>query len=132
MPRISVWAIRLSLLYFLYGFTLGALMLANKGISFAPWIWSFLPAHMDVLLFGFVIQLAMGMAYWILPRYSGGLRGNETVVWISVGLLNLGIWLVSLIGFFGLPGQWLALGRLLEGIAAVLFVLQVWGRIRAS
>ena len=131
MPRLSVWAIRLSLLYFLFGFTLGALMLANKGLPFAPWVWSLLPVHIDILLFGFVIQLAIGMAYWILPRYRGGLRGNETILWITVGLLNLGIWMVTFIGLLNLPGQWLAVGRLLEGIAAVLFTIQVWQRIRA-
>src|SRR5450759_3714539 len=132
MPRLSVWAIRLSLLYFLFGFTLGALMLANKGLPFAPWVWSLLPVHIDILLFGFVIQLAIGMAYWILPRYRGGSRGNETVLWITVGLLNLGIWTFTFIGRLNLPGQWLAIGRLLEGIAAALFAFQVWKRIRAS
>ena len=131
MPRLSVWAIRLSLLYFLFGFTLGALMLANKGLPFAPWVWSLLPVHIDILLFGFVIQLAIGMAYWILPRYRGGSRGNETILWITVGLLNLGIWMVTFIGLLNLPGQWLAVGRLLEGIAAVLFTIQVWQRILA-
>lgn len=130
MPRLSVWAVRLSLLYLLLGFTLGALMLANKGVPFAPWVWSLLPAHIDILLFGFVIQLAIGIAYWILPRYRGGSRGNETALWITIGLLNLGIWTVTFIGLLNLPGQWLVFGRLLEGIAAVLFAFQAWRRIR--
>jgi len=132
MPRLSIWAVRLSLLYLLLGFTLGALMLANKGIPFAPWVWSLLPAHIDILLFGFVIQLAIGIAYWILPRYRGGSRGNTTAFWVAVGLLNLGVWIVAFIGFLNLSGQWLAVGRLLEGIAAGLFAFQAWKRIRAS
>ena len=132
MPRLSVWAVRLSLIYFLLGFTLGALMLANKGVPFSPWVWSLLPAHIDFLLFGFVIQLAIGMAYWILPRYHGGSRGKEIVLWITVGLLNLGIWMVTFIELLSLPGQWLVVGRLLEGIAAALFTTQVWKRIRAA
>jgi len=132
MPRLSVWIVRLSLIYLLIGFTLGALMLANKGVPFAPWVWGLLPAHIDVLLFGFVIQLAIGMAYWILPRFRSGSRGSETVLWITVGLLNLGIWMVAFIGVLNLPGQWLAVGRLLEGIAAGLFTIQVWKRIRPS
>lgn len=132
MPRLSLWAVRLSLFYLLMGFTLGALMLANKGVAFAPWAWSFLPAHIDVVLFGFVIQFAIGMAYWILPRYRGGSRGNETVLWITVGLLNLGVWTVTCTGLLKLPGPWLAAGRIFEGIAAGLFVFQVWRRIRPS
>src|SRR5512140_3642740 len=132
MPRLSVWAIRLSLLYLLFGFTLGALMLANKGLPFAPWVWNLLPVHIDILLFGFVIQLAIGMAYWILPRFRGGSRGNELILRIAIGLLNLGIWIVVFIGLLNLPGPWLAAGRLAEGIAAILFTIQVWKRIRAS
>lgn len=132
MPRPSVWAVRASLLYLLTGFTLGALMLANKGIPFSPWVWNLLPVHIDILLFGFVIQLAIGMAYWILPRFPGGSRGNETNFWITIGLLNLGIWTVTFVSLSNLPGQWLTAGRLMEGISAVLFTLQVWKRIRPA
>ncbi len=107
-------------------------MLANKGIPFAPWVWNLLSAHMDILLFGFVIQLAIGIAYWILPRYRGGSRGNTTAFWVAVCLLNIGIWTITLVGWLNLPGQWLAVGRLLEGVAAGLFALQSWRRIRAA
>src|SRR5512133_2536521 len=136
MPRLSVWAVRLSLLYLLLGFTFGALMLANKGVPFAPWVWNLLPGHIDILLFGFVIQLAMGMAFWILPRYRSRpaeqARGNERVMAVAVALLNLGIWVAVIVGLFNLPGAWLAAAHLLEALAAALFALQAWGRIRPS
>jgi hypothetical protein len=132
MPRLSVWAVRLSLLYMLVGFSLGAVMLANKGVPFALWAWNLLPGHVDMLLFGFIIQMAIGMAYWILPRYRSGSRGNPAVVWISIALLNLGIWMAALTGWFNLPGSWLAVGRLIEGAAATLFVFQAWRRIRPT
>jgi hypothetical protein len=132
MPRLSAWSVRLAMLYLLLGFTFGALMLANKGIPFAAWLWRLLPAHMDILLFGFVIQLAIGFAFWILPRYRGGSRGNENVVWVAVVLLNLGIWTITIAGSFNFSGLWMVTGRLLEGVAAILFVVQVWKRIRPS
>lgn len=132
MPRLSAWSVRLAMLYLLLGFTFGALMLANKGIPFADWLWRLLPAHMDILLFGFVIQLAIGFAFWILPRYRGGSRGNENVVWVAVVLLNLGIWTITIAGSFNFSGLWMVTGRLLEGVAAILFVVQVWKRIRPS
>ena len=136
MPRLSVWAVRLSLLYLLLGFTFGAIMLANKGAPFAPWAWNLLPGHIDILLFGFVIQLAMGMAFWILPRYRSRppeqARGNERVMAAAVGLLNLGIWVAVIVGLFNLPGAWLAGAHLLEALAAALFALQAWNRIRPS
>ena len=132
MPRLSAWSVRLAMLYLLLGFTFGALMLANKGIPFADWLWRLLPAHMDILLFGFVIQLAIGFAFWILPRYRGGSRGNENVVWVAVVLLNLGIWTITIAGSFNFSGLWMVTGRVLEGVAAVLFVFQIWKRIRPS
>ncbi len=132
MPRLSAWSVRLAMLYLLLGFTFGALMLANKGIPFADWLWRLLPAHMDILLFGFVIQLAIGFAFWILPRYRGGSRGNENVVWVAVVLLNLGIWTITIAGSFNFSGLWMVTGRVLEGVAAILFVVQVWKRIRPS
>ncbi len=136
MPRLSVWAVRLSLLYMLSGFSLGAVLLANKGIPFAPWVWNLLPVHIDMLLFGFVIQLAIGMGYWILPRIRGVTssvsRGNETAVFISIALLNLSIWMVAFFTVFSLPGLWLVIGRLAEGLAAVLFTFQTWLRIRPT
>jgi hypothetical protein len=133
MPRLSVWAVRLALLYLLLGITFGALMLANKGVPFAPWIWNLLPAHIDILLFGFVIQLAMGVAFWILPRHrTGSQRGNENAVWAAIGLLNIGIWVAAGVGWSNLPGIFSAVARLLEGAAAGLFAWQVWWRIRPS
>jgi len=150
MPRLSAWSVRLAMLYLLLGFTFGALMLANKGIPFADWLWRLLPAHMDILLFGFVIQLAIGFAFWdillfgfviqlaigfafwILPRYRGGSRGNENVVWVAVVLLNLGIWTITIAGSFNFSGLWMVTGRVLEGVAAILFVFQIWKRIRPS
>ncbi len=132
MPRLSAWSVRLAMLYLLLGFTFGALMLANKGIPFDAWLWRLLPAHMDILLFGFVIQLAIGFAFWILPRYRGGSRGNENVVWVAVVLLNLGIWTITIAGSFNFSGLWMVTGRLLEGVAAILFVFQIWKRIRPS
>lgn len=132
MPRLSAWSVRLAMLYLLLGFTFGALMLANKGIPFADWLWRLLPAHMDILLFGFVIQLAIGFAFWILPRYRGGSRGNENVVWVAVVLLNLGTWTITIAGSFNFSGLWMVTGRVLEGVAAILFVVQVWKRIRPS
>lgn len=132
MPRFSLWALRLSLLHLLLGFTLGALMLTNKGVPWLPDVWRLLPAHIDVLLFGFVAQLAIGMAYWILPRHRGGYRGSESWFWASLTLLNLGIGLIAAAGLIKATWPWLALGHSLEGIGATIFLFQAWRRIRPS
>jgi hypothetical protein len=133
MPRLSVWMVRASLVYLLVGFTLGALLLANEGIPFAAWAEErLLPGHIDVLLFGFVVQLTMGVAWWILPRLAGGLRGSEGVCAAAGACLNLGVWLALLQGGLDLSGAVFAAGRVCEAASALLFAAGIWIRVRAT
>ncbi len=132
MPRLSLWAVRISLAYLLVGFTLGALMLANKGLPLAPWIWRLLPIHITLLIFGFVAQLVMGVEFWILPRFAGGSRGSVTMGWLAILSLNLGIWLAAVQAWFGLAGEVLLAGRVLLGLAGVLFIANIWRRVKPT
>lgn len=70
MPRISLCFVRASLGYLALGFTLGALLLWNKGVAFAPFVWRLLPLHIEASLVGWVVQLVMGVAYWMFPRFG--------------------------------------------------------------
>jgi hypothetical protein len=132
VPRLSVIAIRAALVYLLAGFTLGALLLANKGIPFAVWVWGLLPAHIEFLFVGWTTQLALGMAFWILPRFTGGSRGNEKLAAWAIAFLNLGILLVAAQSAW--PGVKILplAGRAAEIGAAVLFALHAWKRVRPT
>lgn len=131
MPRLSVWAIRASMLYLAAGFTLGGLMLFNKGVPLHPALWSLLPAHVEFLLFGWTLQLALGVAFWILPRFAQEpKRGNESLVWIALGLLNAGVWLVGLGPLLRLSASLTLIGRLAQVGAAAAFALHAWPRIK--
>ena len=72
MPRLSVWSIRTAMLYLGLGFLWGALMLFEKGAPVAPSLLRLLPMHIEFVLIGWTMQLAMGVAFWILPRFSHG------------------------------------------------------------
>jgi len=131
MPRLSVWFVRCSLIHLFLGFTFGGLILANKEIPFAPLTWSLLPAHMEFLLLGWMVQLAMGVGYWILPRFRSDLpRGNVNLVWGALVLLNNGIVMVAIQPF--ISTTWLSsVGRILEISSALLFVFSLWQRVKA-
>lgn len=131
MPRLSVWFIRTALLYFFSGFTLGALLLANKGAPFVPWIWRWRPAHIDLLLVGWIVQLAMGVAYWILPRFRQQ-RGNTRAAWSAYFLLNAGVLLAAVAVPLDAPVWQPVLGRLLQGAAAVAFAVNAWPRVKPT
>lgn len=127
MPRISAWSLRAALLWLLAGFSLGGLLLANKGIPFSATIWQMLGPHVEIVLMGWMVQLAMSVAFWILPRYPGGSRGNEKIAGGALLLLNLGVLLVCGQAFNPL---WLAAGRVCEVLAGGLFGVHAWGRVR--
>ena len=132
MPRLSVWMVRAALLHLGLGFTLGALVLAHKGLPYASVIWSLLPLHIECVLIGWTLQLALGVAFWILPRFlHGPPRGDERPVLLTFGLLNVGVLLVGLSQAGGLHATWPLVGRALEGLAAALFAWHAWPRVKA-
>lgn len=130
MPRLSQWIIRAAFIYLLLGFSVGALLLAHKGVPLHPALWRWLPAHIEFLLMGWVVQLTMGVAFWILPRYwQKPRRPRAILAQIAFILLNFGIWLV-VAGTTFRSGSWFLLaGRIFEVCAVMLFALHAWKRI---
>jgi len=138
MPLLSRLLIRTALIWQAVGFGVGGLLLAQKGYPFGVWVWSLRYTHVHMLLVGWTIQLACGVAFWILPRLdASGSRGDERLIWWHYGALNAGVAfaalhdpLVALAGrdtalLRGMP----ALAGLLYLVAAILFVRHAWPRI---
>src|SRR6266508_2728025 len=116
MPRLSVYFVRASLIYLLAGFTIGALLLANKGLLISAAIWSLLPLHIEFAFVGWMIQLAMGVAFWILPRHpKGPPRGDERLSWAALISVNLGI-LCLIIDYFLKISALTPIGRAMESL----------------
>jgi len=131
MPRLSAWFVRTSLIYLAIGFTLGAFLLANKGLRLYPQAWTLLPAHIEMLLMGWFVQLAIGVAFWILPRLSGAQpRGNERLTRFAFWLINIGIGMVVIDAFVSAPGLLLA-ARLVELVGVLVFILVAWKRVKS-
>jgi hypothetical protein len=130
MPALSVYAIRAALLHLAIGLTMGLLLLANKGVPFAPETWRLLPAHMEHLLMGWTAQLGLAVAHWIIPRFRGGDFGRLRLAYIAFLLLNAGVLLVSLTPILSLPAYTTLAGRLLETSAAAAYAVYLWPRIR--
>ncbi len=130
MPRLTVWFLRTALVHLSFGFTFGALLLFHKGISISPDLWRLLPLHIECVLVGWTVQLAMGVAFWILPRFvHGPARGNERWFWIAYGALNCGVLLVAS-QWAGGPGWGLLAGRLMEFLAVFIFAVGAWPRVK--
>ncbi len=93
-------------------------------------IWTLLQIHIEVALFGWLIQFVLGTAYWMLPRYlEGPKRGSEGLAWTMMILLNAGLWIYILTHLHLVPDTGYVVSRLLELSAVVLFIYLHWNRI---
>lgn len=131
MPTLSVRLIQCSLAYLVLGFTIGALILFNKAIHVIPFVWTLLQMHIEFLLLGFILQLTMGVAFWIFPRIqTTSDRGDVRKTATAFVLLNAGIWICSIAPF--IPISYILLsGRVCQTAAVILFIHNLWPRVYA-
>lgn len=135
MTDYSKWACRIALIYMVIGFTIGALMLADKGFILFPRIVIYLPIHYEFLLMGWILNMVFGVAYWMFPRFTPketGMRsrGFERFAWIALVLLNAGILLFSATIIFPLSPGWKVLGRVLETAGILAFAVNAIPRVK--
>ena len=135
MPTLSRYFVRSALLCLGIGFTIGGLILAAKGGAGDPRVWGWLPAHILLLLDGWLVQLSLGVAYWILPRVHISERGRRTWAWSSFIVFQIGILftLVSLLSpWWPSVGALIAPAVIIQGIGIGLFAIHALPRIRPA
>lgn len=137
MPTLSRSFIKGGLLCLAVGMTAGGLLLASKGTGYLPGLWVLLPAHVYLVLIGGLSQCALGVSYWIFPRQQR-VRRHGLLAWLSYLALNTALLLVVchvpvqlLLGPWAASRAFISAG-VLQGLAAVTFVLHIWPRIRAA
>ena len=141
MPPIARTFVKASFLYFLVALLLGALMMLDRWLAFSRWLGALYMSQLHLLVVGWITQLAIGVAYWIFPRFlkeqDPRPRGSDTLAWFVLISLNAGLLLRFLIEPFYLidAKPWMAalmaLSGVLQALAAVGFGWIIWGRIRA-
>jgi hypothetical protein len=135
MPRLSVWLIRAAMLNLYLGFGLATLLMAYKAFpaELPPQLGGWLLAHVNLLLVGWMVQLAMGVSYWIFPRlaFTNTERGRYPYALGAAIGLNGGVWLYVLSTLGAWPwGEVLGLG--LQVLAMAAYVYHAAPRIRAA
>ena len=122
MPRVSIWLVRAALLHLLSGSLLGGFYLASKAVGRPLWVAGYRPAHVEQMLMGWMVQLVIGVAYWILPSRSDRTVSHVGLMWAVLALLNGGVLLAA-------AGPTLP-GRCAETLAVALFAWHAWSRQR--
>jgi hypothetical protein len=126
MPRLSQLMIRTALVWLAVGYTVGGLLLLNKGIPLLPWLWTLRFTHVHLLLVGWMVQVVCGVAFWILPRLdASGSRGNQRLAWLCYGALNSGVMLAALHDPLAAAVGERTITRAMLVIAGVLYVAAI-------
>jgi cbb3-type cytochrome oxidase subunit 1 len=117
-----------SLAWLALGVTLGVAMAARPA-----WI-VYRPAHLHMLVLGFVTKMIFGVAYHVVPRFSGHqLHGRRMAGW-HWWISNAGLLLMT-VGFLLRPHLGsratllLATGGALAALGAYLFAWLIWRTI---
>lgn len=132
MPPLSILLVRTALCWLAAGVTLGALLLGAKAVPMPADVLRLWPLHAEAVLIGWMVQLAMGVAWWILPKYPRlPERGPGAPIWAAWLLLNGGVLLAGIGRSLGAPGGTILAGRVAELLAAVAFVSAAWPRVKA-
>lgn len=123
--------IRSSLFWLGVGVVLGVLMAAW------PAAGQYRPAHMHANLLGFVSMMIFGVAYHVIPRFTGAALRSESLahahVWIANG--GLALMVAGWLGRAHALGGWrplLLAGGLLSATGAFLFIYNIWRTLDAA
>ena len=118
--------IRSSLIWLAIGITIGLAMAIAPARALG-----FRPAHMHANLLGFVSMMIFGVAYHVLPRFSGQPLYRRNLAAAHVWIANSGLalmvagWIVRV--YAATPGYWLlASGGVLSAFGALLFIFNIW------
>ena len=117
--------IKASLTWLALGVTLGAAMAAH------PHLLIYRPAHLHMVLLGFVAMMISGVAYHVIPRFAGFPLHSRRAAGAHWWMANSGLTLM-VIGFIvrargdGLGTQILVTGGVLAALGAYTFAYVLW------
>jgi hypothetical protein len=77
-----------------------------------------------------VVNLGLGVGYWILPRHASGPERGGRIVGLAFAMLNSGVLAVGLGQALGAPPALSLVGRLAEAAAAIIFAQHAWRRVK--
>jgi Cytochrome C and Quinol oxidase polypeptide I len=117
--------IRMSLVWFSFGLLIGFSMV------FWPSHIVYRPAHVHALLLGFVSMMIFGVAYHVLPRFTGRPLHSRSLARVHFWSANIGLGLLAggfilRVHFPSAGSGILGAGALTSTLAGSLFVYNAW------
>jgi hypothetical protein len=123
--------IRMSLVWFSIGLLIGFSMV------FWPSHIVYRPAHVHAVLLGFVSMMIFGVAYHVLPRFTGRPLHNRTLATIHFWSANTGLALlvsgfITRVHVAAVGGALLGAGAVTSLVAGGMFVYNAWRTLGPS
>lgn len=132
MSKITVWFIRVAMSYFIIAAGMGVLM-----IIWPWWTRTYIPGHAHLNLLGWISMTIYGVAYHIIPRFSGRPLYSSRLAWLHFYLANTG--LIGMVLFFGFIGhgnlkyeKHLLYSAVVEFTSIVIFVYNMMRTIKSA
>lgn len=128
--------VKTSFVFLLVGLGLGGYVTVRVNLGGQAVPWPLITAHVHVLLVGFMLMMVFGVATWMFPRPPRGASGYRPELATLVYWLLTGSTVVRLLGeldaaLAGRRGSLLAaIGGLGQVVAALVFVVNMWTRVR--
>jgi hypothetical protein len=128
--------VKTSFVFLLLGLVLGGYVTIQVNLLGRGVPWPLITAHVHVLLVGFLLTLVFGVATWMFPRPArDDARYHPGLAWLVYWLLTastairaLGEVGAAVVSSRGSPLA--ALGGLGQLVAAIVFVANMWTRVR--
>ena len=115
-------------------FSLGLGVVMGMWMAFAPRAIIYRPAHVHLNLLGFVSMVIFGVAYHVIPRFTGHTLHNPRMAGVHWYVANIGLALL-IVGFAlsphvsGTAHLFLGVGATASGSGAFLFIYNLWRTI---
>jgi len=130
--------IKTALLFFLLGLALGFWVLLLRLQGEPAMIGVLISAHTHLVLFGFVIMLIMGVAYWMFPRPAKeDIRYSPKMAELNYWLITVGT-VIRTLGelYYYMTGEMgvyalIIIGAMSQLLSGFVFSWNIWSRIRA-
>lgn len=137
MPKLTRWSLKLSLGSLLLSMLLNLILSTPQHWLDIGGLYQLRPAMLHLFLVGWITQFIFGVANWLFPRVSRE-RFNPypALAWSAFVMLNIGLVLRLIAEPFHSQLPFLGLALVLSGImqwmAGLLFVVNLWGRIKST
>jgi heme/copper-type cytochrome/quinol oxidase subunit 1 len=139
MPSLTRYHIKSGFVFLVVALLIRLFQAGNSMLGNNAYINALGPVYFHLFMVGWVSQLIFGIVFWMFPIYSQEKpHRSEWLGWFTFWSLNLGLVLRILAepmltlqpaAYWGWP---LAISAIIQWLAGMGFVINVWSRVKAK